>query len=86
MKKSIPWNTPVKGFTQAIPSPKNPQIPQLKLNGILWSHIPTRRVALINDRYLKEGEKIKDVSVVKIEKKSVTLQLGKKKWTLRISK
>jgi cytoskeletal protein RodZ len=60
--------------------------PGLILNGVLWSDNPDRRVALINDRYLKEGDVFEGVSVVKIERKAVILQLGEKKWTLSVKK
>jgi hypothetical protein len=58
----------------------------LILNGVLWSDNPERRVALINDRYLKEGDVFEGVSVVKIERKAVILQIGEKKWTLSVKK
>lgn len=60
--------------------------PGLILNGVLWSDNPERRVALINDRYLKEGDVIEGVSVVRIERKAVILRSGKKKWTLNVKK
>jgi cytoskeletal protein RodZ len=60
--------------------------PELILNGVLWSDNPERRVALINDRYLKEGDVSEGVSVVKIERKTVILQSGEKKWTLSVKK
>ncbi len=60
--------------------------PEFVLNGILWSDNPDRRVVLINDRYLKEGEVIDGVSVIKIERKSVILQSGDVKWTLMVKK
>jgi hypothetical protein len=63
-----------------------PAHPQLNFSGVLWSDKPGRRVALINDRYLKEGDEINGVTVIKIEKKSVTLQSGTEKWTLNIKK
>jgi cytoskeletal protein RodZ len=65
---------------------KQPEHPELILNGVLWSDNPGRRVALINDRYLKEGDVIDGVSVVKIERKSVILQSDEKKWTLSVKK
>ena len=61
-------------------------IRQLNFSGVLWSDKPGRRVALINDRYLKEGDEIDGVTVVKIEKKAVTLQRGTEKWTLKLKK
>lgn len=66
---------------------KQTEHPEFILNGVLWSDNPERRVALINDRYLKEGDDvIEGVSVVKIERKSVILQSGEKKWTLKVKK
>jgi cytoskeletal protein RodZ len=60
---------------------------QLILNGVLWSDNPERRVALINDRYLKEGDDvIEGVTLVKIERKAVILQSDEKKWTLSVKK
>ncbi len=60
--------------------------PGLILNGVLWSDNPGRRVALINDRYLKEGDVFEGVTVVKIERNVVILQTGEKKWTLSVKK
>jgi type IV secretory pathway VirB10-like protein len=65
---------------------KQTEHPEFILKGVLWSDNPDRRVALINDRYLKEGDVINEVLVVKIERKAVTLQSGEKKWTLRVKK
>jgi hypothetical protein len=65
---------------------KETKHPELILNGILWSDIPGRRVALINNRYLKEGDKIKGASVIQIREKTVTLQAGEEKWTIRLKK
>ncbi|MCK5057586.1 MAG: hypothetical protein KAT34_13070 [Candidatus Aminicenantes bacterium] len=56
------------------------------LNGIIWLDKPGMRVALINDRYLKEGDSINGVTVIEIKKNAVTLQRGKEKWTIRIEK
>jgi hypothetical protein len=66
---------------------KQTEPPDFILNGVLWSDNPERRVVLINDRYLKEGDVvIEGVTVVKIERKSVILQSGEKKWTLSVKK
>jgi hypothetical protein len=45
-----------------------------------------KRIALINNRYLKEGDKINGVSIIQIGKKSVTLESGEEKWTIRLQK
>jgi hypothetical protein len=74
---------PGSGLT---PQPGNPKHPQLSFSGVLWSDKPERRVALINDRYLKEGDEIDGVTVVKIEKLAITLQRGAEKWTLQLKK
>lgn len=66
---------------------KQTEHPEFILNGVLWSDNPERRVALINDRYLKEGDDvIEGVTVVKIERKTVILQSDGKKWTLSVKK
>lgn len=57
--------------------------PALNLTGILWSGVPGRRLALINNRYLKEGEKINGVTLIRIGEKEVTLQSGAETWTIR---
>lgn len=64
----------------------NTKISGLKLTGILWSEIPERRLALLNDIYLKEGEKIKGAVIIRIEKNGVTLQSGTKTWTIGLKK
>ena len=60
--------------------------PEFILNGILWSHIPVKRLALINGRYLKEGDVTNGVSVIRIGKKSVILESGEEEWTVRLQK
>jgi hypothetical protein len=65
---------------------KETKHPEFILNGILWSAKADRRVALINDRYLKEGDTIEGVLVVKIEKAVVILKSGQETWTLRVKK
>jgi hypothetical protein len=60
--------------------------PALKLTGILWSEIPGRRLALINSRYLKEGEKINGVTLIRIEEKEVAFQSGAETWTVELER
>ena len=60
--------------------------PQLVLDGVLWSETPGSRVALINGRYLKEGDQIEGVSIISIEKKTVTLKSGEETWTIKLKK
>ncbi len=65
---------------------KETKRPEFILNGILWSAKADRRVALINDRYLKEGDTIEGVLVVRIEKAVVILKSGQETWTLRVKR
>lgn len=74
----------VIGQNPAPKSPMNPIRPQLTLHGILWSDNKDRRVALIGEKYLKEGDIIKGATIIKIEKKSVTLQMDDDNWTIRV--
>jgi hypothetical protein len=63
-----------------------PKHPVLNLTGILWSEVPGRRLALINSRYLKEGEKINAVTLIRIEEKEVTFQYGGETWTVELER
>jgi hypothetical protein len=65
---------------------KSSKHPEFSLSGVLWSNTPGKRVALINGRYVKEGDEIKGVSVIRIEKKQVTLQSGEETWTIKLKK
>jgi cytoskeletal protein RodZ len=65
---------------------KKSKHPEFILSGVLWSNTPGKRVALINGRYVKEGDEISGVSVVRIEKKMVTLQSGEETWTIRLKR
>lgn len=63
-----------------------PKHPVLKLTGILWSESPGRRLALINSRYLKEGEKINGVKLIQIAENEVTFQSGSETWTVELER
>lgn len=60
--------------------------PSLNLTGILWSEVPGRRLALINNRYLKEGEKINEVTLIRIEERGVAFQSGAETWTVELER
>ena len=68
------------------PRPKTRRIkrPDLKLSGIIWSQTPERRQAMINGDHVKEGDKIKGVTIIKIEKNGVTLKSGSDTWNIRM--
>jgi cytoskeletal protein RodZ len=60
--------------------------PVFTLTGILWSESPARRLALINDRYLKEGEKINGATLIRIEETEVTFKSGVETWSIELAK
>jgi len=89
----ITTNTPVPGITnppesqeQPKTSPEKPKHPNLTLNGILWSDNIERRVVMLNDSYLKEGDVIQGVTVVSITENSVVLKYGQEKLALKLNK
>ncbi|MCP5105500.1 MAG: GspB domain-containing protein [bacterium] len=87
VEKSVPPPQPIpKKVVTAEEPVRETNRPQLNLTGILWSEKPGKRLALINDRYFKEGETINGISVLQIEKKTVTFQSGEEKWTIRLKK
>lgn len=65
---------------------KNTNPTGLNLTGILWSQVPGKRLALINDLYLREGDEIKGAAIIRIEKNEVTLQSATKTWTIGLKK
>lgn len=77
---------PAREAAKPGPSIKETKHPALNLEGILWSQEAARRLALINNRYLKEGDTIEGASIVRIGKKEVTFQMGDEKWTMHLKK
>jgi hypothetical protein len=92
-EKETAWNT-----GSIVPEPAVPIIPEKRemekkkgrpdfvLDGIIWSTEPGRRLVSINDRYLKEGDMVNGVMVVKIDKAEVTLRLNEDTWTIYLKK
>lgn len=52
------------------------------LQAISWSEQPERRIAVVNGRILKEGEKIEDYSVVEINREDVIFRYRGQSWRL----
>lgn len=68
----------VKKIEEA-PTQKKP-LPGLKIQGIVWgSSIPQ---AIINNKVLKIGDKIEDVSIVEISREGVIILFEKQKYSL----
>lgn len=85
----VPQRSPQSAQTaQTSTAAQNPPKvrPQFTLEGILWSQNVKRRVALINDKYLKEGDTIKGVTILRIERKLVTLKSGDDTWSIRLKR
>jgi hypothetical protein len=58
--------------------------PSLELQAIVWSDDPASCFAVINGRIVRPGGMVDGVSVVEIDKETVSLKLGEKTWTLRM--
>jgi type II secretory pathway component PulC len=59
-----------------------PDAAGLSLQAISWSEQPARRIAVINARILKEGEKIEEYTVLEINRDDVVFQHQGQLWKL----
>ncbi|MCK4760849.1 MAG: general secretion pathway protein GspB [Candidatus Aminicenantes bacterium] len=82
MAKKSSSPAPVRAVVKSKPSSSS----QFILKGIIWSDNPARRVALINNRYLKEGEKINGVELIRIARDEVILKSGEREWAIKVQK
>lgn len=57
---------------------------ELNLQAIAWSKDPKGRIAVINNRVIREGGSIEGFSVVRIAMDEVSVQKGGKEWKLNI--
>jgi len=69
------------GPTPQIPV-RSPDDTQLKLQAIAWSDNPTKRIAVINGRIIREGDMIDGVVVTRIDENEVILREGNDAWKL----
>lgn len=60
--------------------------PTFILKGILWSDTPARRIAMIDGHYLKEGDSLQGVTILRIEPNAVILKSGDRQWTLKVTR
>ena len=71
--------TPPKTVALEIPRLKDPDI---KLQAVTWSRAPQKRIAVINNRILREGEMVSGYLISKINQDDVVLNLDGEKWKL----
>jgi type II secretory pathway component PulC len=55
---------------------------KLKLQALAWSEDAARRMAVINDQIVHEGESVEDYQVIKIREEDVVIKGGGKSWRL----
>ena len=58
---------------------------QLKLQAIAWSEDISRRMAVINNRIVREGETVDGFSITKIRQDDVIVTDGSASWKLEFS-
>jgi Type II secretion system protein B len=71
--------TPPKTVALEIPRLKDPD---MKLQAVTWSRAPQKRIAVINNRILREGEMVSGYLISKINQDDVVLSLDGEKWKL----
>jgi hypothetical protein len=57
--------------------------PGIKLQAIAWSSDPDRRMAMINEQIVHEGQTIEGYTIAAIGEESVTMRKGSEAWELR---
>ena len=75
---SIPKAQP-KTVEVEIPNLKDPG---MKLQAITWSKAPQKRIAVINNRILREGETVSGYLIKTINQDDILLSLDGEKWKL----
>ncbi|MGD2097428.1 MAG: hypothetical protein PVG35_07600 [Desulfobacterales bacterium] len=55
---------------------------KLKLQAIAWSNVATERIAVINDRIVREGESVEGYSINQIRQEVVVVNDGAQSWQL----
>jgi len=66
--------------TAAIPLIK--EAAGLKLHAIAWSPEPDQRMAVVNERIIREGESFGEFSVVRIDPNEIVIQKDREQWRL----
>ncbi len=55
---------------------------KLKLQAIAWSNVAAERIAVINDRIVREGESVEGYSINQIRQEDVVVNDGARSWQL----
>jgi general secretion pathway protein B len=71
--------TPTKTVEFEIPKLNNPD---MKLQAVTWSRVPRKRIAVINNRILREGEMVSSYLIKTINQDDVVLSQEGTKWKL----
>ncbi|MGD8493012.1 MAG: hypothetical protein PVI38_04750 [Desulfobacterales bacterium] len=74
-----------KSKPRAVPAPRSyPRLDnaKLKLQAIAWSNVSAERIAVINDRIVREGESVEGYSVNQIRQEDVVVNDGSQSWQL----
>ncbi|MGD8961464.1 MAG: hypothetical protein PVF29_06225 [Desulfobacterales bacterium] len=85
-KKRQPATAPAKkSKTRAVPTARSyPRLDNAKLNlqAIAWSNVAAERIAVINDRIVREGESVEGYSINQIRQEDVVVNDGARSWQL----
>jgi hypothetical protein len=81
----VPQATATPGASAAPPAAVLNRLrdPAIKLQAIAWSGDADRRMAMINDQIVHEGQTIEGYTVAAIGEESVTMRKGSEAWELR---
>ena len=79
MSAPDPVVIPAKPTAVEIPKLKDPD---MKLQAITWSRTPEKRIAVINNRILREGEVVSGYLIRTINQDDVIMSLDGIKWKL----
>jgi hypothetical protein len=84
--KRQPVTAPAKkSKTRAVPTARSyPRLDNAKLTlqAIAWSNIAAERIAVINDRIVREGESVEGYSINQIRQEDVVVNDGARSWQL----
>jgi hypothetical protein len=72
-----PPATPEKTAEVEIPKLNDPD---MKLQAVTWSRVPQKRIAVINNRILREGDMVSGYLIISINQDDVVISRGGKKW------
>ena len=71
--------TPVKTVEVEIPKLNDPD---MKLQAVTWSRVPQKRIAVINNRILREGDMVAGYLINSINQDDVVISRAGEKWKL----